>query len=210
MAQDIMDARRLLSNYRYVKPDLDRSLVAVLFRLSAFGLMHVSRGGLFSHRTRSRTLNESEVKRVLLSASEVKSRCSELQELFSGRPTSSELREKASERARILNDASRLVGQIESIWGQHRATKATFYVSYWLEKDSWGRIQASAKSNVSTVTGYAGRNVQPNTPEVAKKNLIEAYSSDIARIGLPWQAQPFKPAEGLAIGLVVPASVGPK
>lgn len=197
LAQDIIDARCSLSNYRFSKPDLDRSLVAVLFRLSAFGLAHVSRGGLFPHRTRSRPLNESEVKHVLLAASEVKRLCSELPGKF-------------GERASILNDVARLAGQIESILGQHVATKATFYISYSLEKDSWGRFQASAKFNVSTITGFASRNVEPNTPEVALKHLVEAYSRDIARVGLPWQAQPFRPAEGLAIGLVVPASAGTK
>jgi hypothetical protein len=83
--------------------------------------------------------------------------------------------------AATLAEIQELLKRLDGLWGRFRGG-AVFYMPYWVHKDGWA-VQASAKVTYfhrggNTMSGLAEKNLDPNTVEVAEKNLLEYLLRD--------------------------------
>ncbi|MFF2146405.1 hypothetical protein [Kitasatospora sp. NPDC058190] len=193
VAHDLAGAR--LELYKVPPAQLvERSLLSMLCHLSVAPMARVSRPGLLTRRVRTHPLSRSQAEEVRHLAAKVHAACSRLSA-------------RGAKWGELLPEIEQLVDAIEGIWGRFRG-EATLYIPYRIERGPFDKIQASADFRTLTAGGYtctglAGQNLNPNTPEVAERNLRDLLFKDITKHGVPLNVQPFPPADGLALTLTV-------
>lgn len=206
LALDLPEARRLVARLTRnsntttapIYADVERSLMSALCHLSAAGMAHVSKAGRLTRRQRTRPLTSDEAGQVQTLFTEVIAVLTQLNAAPS----------RSGQTPGNLAELQRLLIRIDDLWGRYQG-KAQLYVPYSFGKTVQAggvvRTSASAKLCGITITGLAGQNSDPDTPEVARKNLLAELGREIARNGIGSEALPIRPIQGPAAAFTATA-----
>ncbi|MGW2378260.1 MULTISPECIES: hypothetical protein [Kitasatospora] len=105
----------------------------------------------------------------------------------------------------MLSELDGLVKALDRLWGRVRG-EATLYVPYRLERNphAFGLLEASTEFGTLSAGPYTcSGNSFAGSPEEAARHLRDLLLKEVGKHGVPFNAQPFPPGNGLAITLTV-------